>query len=135
MDRRSKHLSSEERGMIFSEHSRGSSQRVIGAILDRPASTIRIFSSEECSLRVARRISFTTCSAGTFVVTGFFIIFNSNWGKDEPQTLRYAIMLNCSMGADGGQYLVQPTLCLCPTQTAGATETTNRFAAAPTVSA
>ena len=24
-------------------------------------------------------------------------------GKDEPQTLRYAIMLNCSMGADGGQ--------------------------------
>jgi hypothetical protein len=33
---------------------------------------------------------------------GFFIIFNSNWGKDEPQTLRYAIMLNCSMGADAG---------------------------------
>jgi len=61
-------------------------------------------------LRVARRISFTTCSAGTFVVTGlagavlrFFIIFNSNWGKNEPQTLRYAITLNCSMGADGGQ--------------------------------
>ena len=76
----------------------------------RPDSTIRIFSSEECSLRVARRISFTTCSAGAFVVTGFagavlrfFIIFNSNWGKDEPQILRYAIMLNCSMGADGGQ--------------------------------
>ena len=40
MDRRSKHLSSEERGVIFAEHSRGSSQRVIGAILDRPASTI-----------------------------------------------------------------------------------------------
>jgi hypothetical protein len=37
------------------------------------------------------------------VLTGFFIIFNSKWGKDEPQTLRYAIMLNCSMGADGGQ--------------------------------
>jgi hypothetical protein len=34
---------------------------------------------------------------------GFFIIFNSIWGKDEPQTLRYAITLNCSMGADGGQ--------------------------------
>jgi hypothetical protein len=47
-------------------------------------------------------MSFTTCSAGAFVVTGFFIIFNSNWGKDEPQILRYAIMLNCSMGADGG---------------------------------
>ena len=40
MDSRSKHLSSEERGVIFAEHSRGSSQRVIGAILDRPASTI-----------------------------------------------------------------------------------------------
>jgi len=34
---------------------------------------------------------------------GFFIIFNSNSGKDEPQTLRYAITQNCSMGADGGQ--------------------------------
>jgi hypothetical protein len=65
-----------------------------------PDSTIRIFSSEECSLRVARRISFTTCSAGAFVVTGFFIIFNSNSGKDEPQTLHYAITQNCSMGAD-----------------------------------
>jgi hypothetical protein len=70
----------------------------------------RIFSSEECSLRVARRISFKTCSAGAFVVTGFagavlrfFIIFNSLWGQDEPQTLRYTITLNCSMGADGGQ--------------------------------
>ena len=40
MDRRSKHLSSEERGVIFAEHERGSSQRVIGAILCRPASTI-----------------------------------------------------------------------------------------------
>jgi hypothetical protein len=31
MDRRSKHFSSEERGVIFAEHGRGSSQRVIGA--------------------------------------------------------------------------------------------------------
>ena len=31
---------------------------------------------------------------------GFFIIFNSNSGKDEPQTLHYAITQNCSMGAD-----------------------------------
>jgi hypothetical protein len=45
-------------------------------------------------------MSFTTFSAGAFVVTGFFIIFNSIWGKDEPQTLRYAITLNRSMGAD-----------------------------------
>ncbi|MDP2062062.1 MAG: helix-turn-helix domain-containing protein [Phaeovulum sp.] len=40
MDRRSKHLSSEERGVIFAEHSRGSSQRAIGELLTRPASTI-----------------------------------------------------------------------------------------------
>ena len=40
MDKRSKHLSSEERGVIFAEHDRGSSQRVIGQLLRRPASTI-----------------------------------------------------------------------------------------------
>ena len=40
MDRQSKHLSSEERGVIFAEHIRGSSQRVIGLLLRRPASTI-----------------------------------------------------------------------------------------------
>jgi IS30 family transposase len=40
MDRRSKHLSSEERGVILAEHDRGSSQRAIGRLLGRPASTI-----------------------------------------------------------------------------------------------
>ncbi|MCE6967452.1 helix-turn-helix domain-containing protein [Cereibacter sphaeroides] len=40
MDRRGEHLSSEERGVIFAEHGRGSSQRVIGALIGRPASTI-----------------------------------------------------------------------------------------------
>ena len=40
MDRRSKHLGSEERGVILAEHERGSSQRVIGRLLGRPASTI-----------------------------------------------------------------------------------------------
>jgi len=40
MDRRSKHLSSEERGVIFAEHDRVSSQRAIGQLLRRPASTI-----------------------------------------------------------------------------------------------
>jgi IS30 family transposase len=40
MDRRSKHLSSEERGVIFAEHNRGSSQGSIGHLLRRPASTI-----------------------------------------------------------------------------------------------
>lgn len=40
MDRRNKHLSSEERGVIFAEHSRGSSQRSIGGLLGRSAGTI-----------------------------------------------------------------------------------------------
>ncbi|WP_417809126.1 IS30 family transposase [Thioclava sp.] len=40
MDRRCKHLSSEERGVIFAEHNRGSNQRWIGQLLRRPASTI-----------------------------------------------------------------------------------------------
>ena len=33
MDRRSKHLSSEERGVIFAEHYRGNSQQGIGRLL------------------------------------------------------------------------------------------------------
>lgn len=40
MDRRSKHLNSEERGVIFAAHQRGNSQRGIGLLLGRPASTI-----------------------------------------------------------------------------------------------
>ncbi len=40
MDRRYKHLTSEERGVIFAENNRGSSQGAIGALLGRPASTI-----------------------------------------------------------------------------------------------
>lgn len=40
MDRRSKHLSSEERGVILAEHDRGSSQRAMGRLLCRPVSTI-----------------------------------------------------------------------------------------------
>jgi IS30 family transposase len=40
MDRRSKHLSSEERGVIYCDHNRGSSQRSIGGLLGRTSSTI-----------------------------------------------------------------------------------------------
>jgi IS30 family transposase len=40
MDIRSKHLSSEDRDVILAEHNRGSSQRLIGQLLHRPASTI-----------------------------------------------------------------------------------------------
>ena len=54
-----------------------------------------MFSSDECSVRVARRMSFTIFSAGAFVVTGFFLISTSMWGQDEPQTFRYAITPNC----------------------------------------
>jgi hypothetical protein len=31
-------------------------------------------------------MSFTICSAGAFVVTGFIIIFNSIWVKTKPKT-------------------------------------------------
>jgi IS30 family transposase len=40
MDRQYKHLTSEERGVIFAEHRRGASLRTIGSQLDRSASTI-----------------------------------------------------------------------------------------------
>jgi putative transposase len=40
MDRRCKHLGSAERGAIYAEHERGRSQRAIGRLLSRPASTI-----------------------------------------------------------------------------------------------
>ena len=40
MDRRRKRLSSEEPGVLFAEHNRGGSQRVIEALLRRPSSTI-----------------------------------------------------------------------------------------------
>jgi hypothetical protein len=69
----------------------------------RPDITIWIFSSGEFSLGVARRMALTTCSAGNPVVTGFFLISTSMLGQDEPQTLRYAIRPNCSVGADDGQ--------------------------------
>jgi hypothetical protein len=39
------------------------------------------------------------------MVTGFFIIFNSQSGKNEPQNLRYAITLSCPNGAEGRQYV------------------------------
>ena len=40
MDIRSKHLSSEDRGVICAKSIRGSSQRLIGQLIGRPASTI-----------------------------------------------------------------------------------------------
>ena len=49
------------------------------------------------------RTSATKATGFAGAVLRLFIIFNSNWDKDEPQTLRYAITPNCSKGADGGQ--------------------------------
>jgi hypothetical protein len=52
-----------------------------------PSSTIRIFSSAPYCLRVARRMSLTTCSAGAFCVPAFCLI-----GTDAEQLYRlYAI--------------------------------------------
>jgi hypothetical protein len=46
-------------------------------------------------------MSFTTSSAGAFVVTGVFIFFNANWDEDDPQTRHDAITLNYPIGAEG----------------------------------
>jgi len=40
MDKRYKHLNSEERGVVLAEHRRGASLGAIGALLGRGASTI-----------------------------------------------------------------------------------------------
>jgi len=57
----------------------------------RPSSTMRIFSSAEYCLRVGRRMSLMTCSAGAFpvpdfagVVLRFCLIFAPLKGYDEP---------------------------------------------------
>ncbi len=48
----------------------------------RPSSTMRIFSSAENCRRVARRMSFTTLSAGSFTGPDFCLIF-AHHGYDE----------------------------------------------------
>lgn len=59
MDRRSKHLSSEDRGVIRAEHDRGTSQRAIGVILvyrrwspEQIAHRLRLMKPDEPSARV-----------------------------------------------------------------------------------
>ena len=46
----------------------------------------------------ARALADTKC-----VTVDFHVADIATWDWDEPQTLRYAITLNCSMGDDGGQ--------------------------------
>src|SRR3954471_8971343 len=69
----------------------------------RPSSTTRIFSSAEKCRRVARRISFTTWSAGDLAGLDFCLIFAPSKGYDEPEILPSSIRRICLIGADAGQ--------------------------------
>jgi hypothetical protein len=54
---------------------------------------MRIFSSAEYCLRVARRMSLMTCSAGAFPVPDFAPLK----GYDEPEILRSQLSPNVSL--------------------------------------
>src|SRR5690606_9949651 len=69
----------------------------------RPSSTIRIFSSAPYCLRVARRMSLMTCSAGAFPVPDFCLIFAPLKGYDEPEILRSQLSRFGPISADAGQ--------------------------------
>src|SRR3954466_10950549 len=71
----------------------------------RPSSTMRIFSSAPYCLRVARRMSFATCSAEAFCVPAFCLIFAPLKGYDEPEILPSQLSRFCLIGADAGQSL------------------------------
>src|SRR4029453_19241864 len=69
----------------------------------RPSSTMRILSSAEKCRRVARRMFFTTCVAGSFSGTDFCLIFAPCEGYDEPEILPSSTHPICLTSADGGQ--------------------------------
>src|SRR5271167_4675113 len=69
----------------------------------KPSSTVRIFSSAEYCFRVARRMSFTTCSDDTLVVSDLCLICASPWSYDEPEILPCSTRPICLTSADGGQ--------------------------------
>src|SRR5918993_5395523 len=71
----------------------------------KPSSTRRIFSSAEKGRRVARRMSLTTVSAGSFAGPDFCFIF-APCGYDEPEILRSGKPLFCLTGADAGHLSV-----------------------------
>src|SRR4051794_17306642 len=71
----------------------------------RPSSTMRIFSSAPYCLRVARRMSFATCSAEAFCVPAFCLIFAPLKGYDEPEILPSQLSRFCLIGADAGHQL------------------------------
>src|SRR5690606_29535584 len=68
----------------------------------KPSSTIRILSSAEKCRRVARRMSFTTCSAGFLALEdlGFILVPSS---ADETKTLLNSQPQIWDTGADGEQ--------------------------------
>src|SRR3954454_12030228 len=68
----------------------------------RPSSTMRIFSSAPYCLRVARRMSVTTCSAEAFCVPAFCLIFAPLKGYDEPEILPSQLSRFCLISADAG---------------------------------
>src|SRR6187401_2159540 len=68
----------------------------------RPSSTTRIFSSAEECRRIARRISFTTWSAGDLAGLDFCLIFAPSKGYDEPEILPSSSRRICLIGADAG---------------------------------
>src|SRR5208282_4483256 len=71
----------------------------------RPSSTMRILSSAEKCRRVARRMFFTTCVAGSFPGTDFCLICAPSEGYDEPEILPSSTHPICLMSADGGHTL------------------------------
>ncbi|MAF49951.1 MAG: indolepyruvate ferredoxin oxidoreductase [Rhodospirillaceae bacterium] len=78
----------------------------MGSSPRRPSSTIRIFSSAEYCLRVARRMSLIALAAPVCRVCDFCLIFVPFGQYDGPEILSYAISLICSIGADVGQTAV-----------------------------
>src|SRR6516225_6921695 len=74
----------------------------------RPSRTMRILSSAEKCRRVARRMSFTTCSAGALAGPDFSLIFAPSKGYDEPEILPSSTHPFCLTIADAGHFLKLP---------------------------
>src|SRR3990167_4970382 len=75
--------------------------------LRSPSSTMRILSAAEKCRRVARRISFMTCSAGALTGTDFCLIFAPSKGYDDPEILPSSPRQICLIGADAGQLRIK----------------------------